>query len=67
MVAKDIRDLQLWTGHCGGLRRRLVRARRLARLVGVRLVLFFLGFPRRCRSISSGLSMLAIMPVATRV
>ena len=28
---------------------------------------FFLGFPRRCRSISSGLSMLAIMPVATRV
>jgi hypothetical protein len=22
MVAEDIRDLQLWTGHCGGLRRR---------------------------------------------
>ena len=26
VVAQDIRDLQLGTGHCGGLRRRLVRA-----------------------------------------
>jgi hypothetical protein len=31
VVAEDIRDLQLWTGHCGGsLRRRLLRAGRLS-------------------------------------
>ena len=29
VVAEDVRDLQLGAGHCGGLRRRLVRARRL--------------------------------------
>src|SRR6476659_5099242 len=41
VVAEDIRDLQLRTGHCGGLRRRLLRAARLcARLRGFLLRLF---------------------------
>src|SRR6202022_4901384 len=45
MVAEDIRDLQLWTGHCGGLRRRLVRCRRLARPLGFLLGLFLVFWP----------------------
>ncbi len=56
VVAEDIRDLQRWTGHG---RRRL--RRRLASF------LLLLGFLRGCDSRSSGLSMPAIMPVATRV
>src|SRR5947208_15054685 len=44
VVAEDIRDLQLWTGHCGGLRRRLVGARCLAPVVG-RLGFFGLSAP----------------------
>ena len=58
VVAEDIRDLQRWTGH----------ARRYA--VGWSFLLFslaFLGFLRGCDRRSSGLSTLAIMPVATRV
>ena len=45
MVAEDIRDLQLWTGHCGELRRRLVRGRRLARPLGFLLGLLWLFAP----------------------
>src|SRR5882672_9973598 len=54
MVAEDSRDLQQWTGHC-----------RYA--VGWSLSLAFLDFLRGCDSRSSGLSMSAIRPVATRV
>ena len=57
VVAEDIRDLQRWTGHG-----------RYA--VGWSFLLFslaFLGFLRGCDNRSSGLSMLAIIPVATRV
>ena len=57
VVAEDIRDLQRWTGHG-----------RYA--VGWSFRLFslaLLGFLRGCDSRSSGLSMLAIIPVATRV
>ena len=54
VVAEDIRDLQRWTGH----------GRRYA---GGWSFLPFLGFLRGSDSRSSGLSMPAIMPVATRV
>ena len=53
VVAEDIRDLQRWTGHG----RRALRRRR---------AFLLLGLLRDCDSRSSGLSMLAIMPVATR-
>ena len=59
MAAEDIRDLQLRTGHCRG------------RYAGGWSFLFFswafLGFLRGSDSRSRGLSMRAIMPVATRV
>ena len=59
MAAEDIRDLQLRTGHCRG------------RYAGGGSFLFFswafLGFLRGSDSRSRGLSMRAIMPVATRV
>ena len=55
VVAEDIRDLQRWTGHGRG------------RYAGGWSFLLFLGFLRGCDSRSSGLSMPAIMPVATRV
>ena len=55
VVAEDIRDLQHWTGQgCG-------------RYAGGWSFLLFLGFLRGSDSRSSGLSMPAIMPVATRV
>ena len=66
VVAEDIRDLQLWTGHCGGLRRRVLRAG-LSVFFGWTFCWRFLRFLRGCASMSSGLSTLAIMPVATRV
>src|SRR5437879_2088402 len=56
VVAKDIRDLQRGMGH--GRRRRYA---------GGWSFLLFLGFLRGSDSRSSGLSMPAIMPVATRV
>src|SRR6266704_3602352 len=55
VVAEDIRDLQRWTGHAAGC------------YAGGWSFLFFLSFLRGCDSRSSGLSMPAIMPVATRV
>ena len=55
MAAEDIRDLQLRTGHCRG------------RYAGGCSFRRFLGFLRGRDSRSSGLSMPAIMPVATRV
>ena len=55
VVAEDIRDLQRWTGHGRG------------RYAGGWSFLLFSGFLRGCDSRSSGLSTLAIMPVATRV
>ena len=55
MAAEDIRDLQRWTGH--GRRR----------YAGGRTFLLLPGLLRGCDSRSSGLVMLAIMPVATRV
>ena len=58
VVAEDIRDLQLRTGHCGGLRRR--RLHFLAVLLSFPGVLF-LGRASR----SSGLSTAEIVPVAT--
>ena len=56
VVAEDIRDLQRWTGH----------APRAVTPAADAFVLL-LGFLRGRDSRSSGLSMLAIMPVATRV
>ncbi len=55
MAAEDIRDLQRWTGQDVG------------RYAGGWSFRLFLGFLRGCDSRSSGLSMPAIMPVATRV
>jgi hypothetical protein len=57
MVAEDIRDLQQWTGH----------GRYAVGWSLLPLSLAFLGFLRGCDSRSSGLSMPAIRPVATRV
>ena len=54
VVAEDIRDLQGWTGHG-------------ADYAGSWSFRFFLGFLRGRASRSSGLSIRAIMPVATRV
>jgi hypothetical protein len=54
VVAEDIRDLQRRTRHD-------------RRYAGGWSLLFFLGLLRGCDSRSSGLSMPAIMPVATRV
>ena len=55
MAAEDIRDLQRWTGQDVG------------RYAGGWSFPLFLDFLRGCDSRSSGLSMPAIMPVATRV
>jgi len=55
MAAEDIRDLQRRTGQGG------------RRYAGGRTFLLWPGFWRACDSRSSGLAMLAIMPVATRV
>jgi len=44
VVAEDIRDLQLGTGHCGGLRRQ-VRTRCLAPLLGLGSGFFGLSAP----------------------
>ena len=55
MAAEDIRDLQRWTGQDVG------------RYAGGWSFRLFLDFLRGCDSRSSGLSMPAIMPVATRV
>src|SRR5216683_2272735 len=57
MVAEDSRDLQQWTGH----------GRYAVGWSLLPLPLAFLGFLRGCDSRSSGLSMPAIRPVATRV
>ncbi len=54
VVAEDIRDLPRWTGHD-------------RRYAGGWSLLLFIGFLRGSDSRSSGLSMPAIMPVATRV
>src|SRR6266852_5028641 len=59
VAAQDIRDLQRWTGQDVG---------RYAGGWSFRLFSWgLLGFLRGCDSRSSGLSMPAIMPVATRV
>ncbi len=55
MAAEDIRNLQRWTGQDVG------------RYAGGWSFRLFLDFLRGCDSRSSGLSMPAIMPVATRV
>ena len=55
VVAEDIRDLQRWTRHGRG------------RYAGGWSFRLLLGLLRGCDSRSSGLSMPAIMPVATRV
>ena len=55
VVAEDIRDLQRWTGHGRG------------RYAGGWVFPALPGLLARLRSRSSGLSMAAIMPVATRV
>jgi len=57
MVAEDSRDLQQWMGH----------GRYAVGWSLLPLSLAFLGFLRGCDSRSSGLSMPAIRPVATRV
>ena len=56
VVAEDIRDLQRWTGHGA-----------VTPSAGLSCSSRLLGFLRGCDSRSSGLSTLAIMPVATRV